>query len=367
MTHQTRDRRAAFTLTELTVSMLVMTVLLGALASAIALASRALPDSSSELAAVSDAARAAEQLSGELFNAVTVGERLPNSVSFTVADRDGDSSPESIRYAWSGTAGDPLTREYNAGPAVNVIDHLYDFTLTYTTKTVSETTTQVTQQPETLLASFEGWAGVVPTPVPLSSSRWLGEYFTFTIPPDATTLDITRIELMLKEDTADPTATVSVGIHAPITSGEPIPQSTPIGTPSVRLTSTFSNSLTWESFTLSDVSFATPAQEYVVVVKGTTAGTASSRYQYLRRAPADNTSVAMTSDGGASWTPTKNYDDYDMETRVWGVFGPSTTQETTVTRYYLNGVKISLNAGSDAAARVTATARVINEPEVPGA
>ena len=57
----------------------------------------------------------------ELNYALSFTERPVNVVEFTVADRDGDESPEFIRYAWSGTPGDPLTRQYNGGTIAELV------------------------------------------------------------------------------------------------------------------------------------------------------------------------------------------------------------------------------------------------------
>ena len=41
------------------------------------------------------------------------------------------AGPETIRYAWSGTPGDPLTRQYNGGTVLNVSDYVQFFSLDY--------------------------------------------------------------------------------------------------------------------------------------------------------------------------------------------------------------------------------------------
>ena len=131
--------RRAFTLVELTVSMAVMTVLMAGLASAIVIASRAIPDDQSPVSATLEGYDIAEQIAGELFCAQTMPERTATAVTFTVADRDNDTVAETIRYAWTGTPGDPLTRQYNGGTVVNIIDSAYEFDLTYEIASISGT------------------------------------------------------------------------------------------------------------------------------------------------------------------------------------------------------------------------------------
>jgi len=56
------------------------------------------------------------------------------TLAFTVADRDDDAQPETIRYEWSGGNGDPLTRAYNGGSPVSVAADVYAFELDYEIK-----------------------------------------------------------------------------------------------------------------------------------------------------------------------------------------------------------------------------------------
>ena len=55
------------------------------------------------------------ELLADLEFALAFSEKTDHALTFTVPDRDGDFISETIRYAWSGTPGDPLTRQYNGG------------------------------------------------------------------------------------------------------------------------------------------------------------------------------------------------------------------------------------------------------------
>ncbi len=139
MVERTQRRRRAFTLLELLFAMVAMTALMGGLASALMLASRAIPDDASPAAVAIDAYYAADQIAGELFCARSFSERTATAITFTVADRDNDAIAETIRYAWSGTPGDPLTRQYNTATAVAVVDDVRLFEIRYDVKTVTRT------------------------------------------------------------------------------------------------------------------------------------------------------------------------------------------------------------------------------------
>jgi prepilin-type N-terminal cleavage/methylation domain-containing protein len=362
-------RCAGFTLVELMVSMAVASILLGGVLSAITLASHALPDAESPSRATTQGYHAAERIADELWVAQSFTQRSGTMVEFTVADRDSDTVAEIIRYQWSAVPGDPLTRQFNGGAFGAVLDDVHKFDLNYTTKQQTETsmTTVNSQGSETDLASFDSWAGIMPTQFFPAPANWMAQYLQIVPPAGATSLSITRVKLMMWSTIFDPTATVSVAIHKPQTLGSPQPQATPIGTPAVRLTSSLSASAAWADFTFSDVVIDPADTEYVIVVKATNWGTVNVRYYYWKSAPADSHILIMSTDGGASWEPRASaYDDNDMPFYVYGTAQSQTTQEMTLTKYYMQAVDIVLRTGSDAQSEVVTAAQVLNRPEVTG-
>ena len=131
-------RRRGFTLAELVVSMVVMSILMVGLGSAILIASHALPERNTSTDALLEASDVVDGMVGELNCALAFTERSATAVEFTVADRNGDLAPETIRYAWSGVAGNPLTREYNNGSAVTIAQDVHSFKLAYLLNTIEE-------------------------------------------------------------------------------------------------------------------------------------------------------------------------------------------------------------------------------------
>ena len=125
------------TLVEMLISISIISLLLGALASTVLLATKAIPDPDDPGLQALAAVRVTEHMLQELQEALNVNVATATSVEFTVADRDSDNNAETIRYAFSGTAGDPLTRQYNSGAIVNVLDNVQEFNLQYMTKTVT--------------------------------------------------------------------------------------------------------------------------------------------------------------------------------------------------------------------------------------
>jgi hypothetical protein len=131
--------RAGYTLMELIVSALVSSILMAGLGSTIYIATRAGDPDVGSLRDCQESSAAAFDITAELQFAQSFTERTATSVKFTVADRNGDTNPETIRYAWSGTPGDPLTRQFNGGAVIDVVQNVYDFNLDYQTKSVIST------------------------------------------------------------------------------------------------------------------------------------------------------------------------------------------------------------------------------------
>ena len=137
--HRGSARRKGLTLVELLVSVAITSILMVTIASAMLIATKALPDSSRPASQIIAASQAVEQISAELKYAIGFTEQDANSVEFTVADRNSDEVAETIRYDWSGVSGDSLTRQYNGGSLVDIIEDVHQFDLTYQLTTIGET------------------------------------------------------------------------------------------------------------------------------------------------------------------------------------------------------------------------------------
>ena len=127
-----RNSAGGFTLVELVASMAIMTILLGGIASAVVLATHALPDEDDPSERTAAAIAVVEQIAGDLTLADTFLLADPDAVRFTVPDRGhGDVGPETMRYAWSGTPGDTLQHRYNGCPAITLCEDVHVFSLKY--------------------------------------------------------------------------------------------------------------------------------------------------------------------------------------------------------------------------------------------
>ena len=126
-----RACRPGFTLIELMVSLTTASILLVGLSSAMFIAIRATDPSSSPAPATIIGLDQLTSLYSELHNCVAITEQTATAITFAVPDRDLDSNPESIRYAWPGTPSDPLTWQYNGGDVANVVVDVHDFDIQY--------------------------------------------------------------------------------------------------------------------------------------------------------------------------------------------------------------------------------------------
>lgn len=127
-------RRAGYTLIELLVSSAAATILMAGMTSSIYIASQVYERSGSTSADRADASDVLEVLTDDLGEALSFSEKTDKAITFTVPDRSGDSLPETLRYAWSGVSGDPLTYEFNGSPAYEVAYDVQNFNLTSLTR-----------------------------------------------------------------------------------------------------------------------------------------------------------------------------------------------------------------------------------------
>lgn len=126
-------QRNAFTLLELVVSLASSMVLVAGLAGSLYISNQALLGSSNVRQSLA-ASTVLREMMTDLGEAKAISERTPNAITMTVPDRNGDLAHEVVRYAWSGTPGDPLTYQYNGGPIVNIATDVRAFNLNALTR-----------------------------------------------------------------------------------------------------------------------------------------------------------------------------------------------------------------------------------------
>jgi len=347
-------RLKAFTLVELVVSAAITTVIMLTITSSIILATRALPDASSPPKTVITASESAEQIAAELQYAISINSRSAKMIEFTVADRNGDNVPETIRYEWSGTAGQPLTRRYNSGTVLNILDAVQEFNLSYNLETVSSQVTPGNESSETLLMSYDSNQSL--GDYTILDNQWYGQYFFPSLPVGTIKWKVTRVEFYAKVNGLT-TGQCLVQLQLPTTGKLP---SGLVFEQKTLYESTLLTTYTKQQFSFSNVSNLSPdkglclvfqwiSDTYACNIRGRTSGAGTS----------DRYVVKSTSDG-ATWSALSS------QSLLFWIYGTVTTAGTpqTQSRYYLKSAEIKLRTGSDQQLGVLTNARIINKPEV---
>lgn len=349
-----RCDRAGFTLLELTVSAAVMSVILLALGSTMLIAGRALPQARSVTSSTLAAAEAADRIAAELRYATAVNRRSAPLIEFTVPDRNGDKVPETIRYEWSGAAGAPLTRQYNAGSSVEVLPDVREFDLSYETEAISREVPQGNESPETLLVEYTSTTDYFDYSI--KSGQWFAQYFLPTLPSDTLGWKVTRVRFQGMQ-AGDAAGETRIQLQQPTVGGVP-------------------SGIVLEEKTLYESSLPLSYQPYEVAFENVS-GLASDRgiclvFKWVSDAEAcrllgqdknvagANLSLGKSTDNGASWSTLA------AQSLLFSVYGTVTTAGTPQIQntYYLDAVRIRLRAGDDSSSLVQTAARMCNRPEV---
>ncbi len=186
--------RYGSTLLEFVASLTIFGLLIVGMQSSVAVAVKSIPSSSSPISLQSRAQSAMECMLVDLQSALFVSELTSNSIAFTVPDRNGDKRSERLRYAWSGLAGAPLTRQINGGPAAIVIPSVYSCSLTpqFESETISYPSVAVEDAAESLLIDYS--QVVQPLEHDVTSSLAIGQRLALDLPSNAYAWRPTRIQ-----------------------------------------------------------------------------------------------------------------------------------------------------------------------------
>ena len=346
-------RRSGFTLIELVTSMTIGAILLGGMGSAILIASHALPGRNTATDAILRASDVVEQIAGELHCAVTFTQRSATMVEITVPDRNADLAPETIRYTWSGTPGDPLTRQYNAGTIVIIAEDVQEFDLTYRLKTILEDLPpEAIEGPEVLLSSHA--SGNVGTSFSITSSDWVGQYFQPSLSADALSWKVTRVSIEVQSRGQKSGATL---IQLRPATANNLPE-TVLLEEATMLESNLTSGYIWMDLFYGNVSGLTPGQGLCLVLEHVS----GSQSANVRFDNAGGSGWLNTSDGGLSWT---NYGTRALNYNVYGTV-TAMMKPPPISRRWMRSVGITLRLATDARTRVQTAAQVLNVPEVTG-
>lgn len=343
--------RNAFTLVELVISLAIATILLAGMTSALFLATRAMPGDARPVDQLTSETQTACDLASELASACNIIERGGRAVTFTLADRNGDASPECIRYAWSGTPGEPLMRQFNHGTPVAVLPDVREFALAYDATTVDEEYTGLpVESAETLLSSRTSatWS----QNFAIRDAAWIGQYFCPSFPAAALTWKVTRAQVKARYKGGQNGVT-AVQLRPALASNLPDAQ---VLDQALMYESKLISSYRWEEFPFSNASGLAPGAGLCLVLVREVTDTDLAELQYDGLG---NGGLLYTSDAGTTWIY------YSDRTLLYCVYGTYTTPgpPQTATRNYISTVQITLRTGDKSEDRIDTTVRAVNAPE----
>lgn len=359
--HDARAKNAArpglragggFTLVELLVAAAIIGIILLATQSAILLAGRAIPDGKSRNSAQITAARGIDALAADLLYATAILKMTATEVQFTVPDRDGDGSAETIDYAWSGQAGAPLLRQINKTAATAMVNNVQEFSLVYDNRRKQLPQTN-SESAETLLTSYESSNNLNAATV--DSGHWYGQYFQPTLPANSLSWKVTRVKFMARLN-GNATGQTLVQIRT-ASGGKP---TSTILDQATMLESSLSSAYAWQQFSFTNVSGIAPnAGLCLVMTTSDSDPSCDLRYQNSN-ATGSNMWFVQSGGSGSSWSIQS---DADM---LIYVYGTVTTPDPVAYQYWLTSVRCALRVGGDGNSRLATSIRVLNEPQVNG-
>lgn len=349
------NRRAsprAFTLVEMVISLVIVSILMVGMGGALLMSSQALPGEDGQAARITAAAEVADQIASELAYAITVTELTPTAITFTVADRDADSDPETIRYAWSATAGDPLTRRYNGGTTVTVAENVHGLTLTGDLRTETEPLPPVISEGgESVLASRDLLTSSADFPI--TTTDWIGQYFLPALPAEATQWRVTRVLFMARANGKTQGET-KIQLRTADASGLPTAS---VLAEFILAESALGATYSWREYAVTGVSGLAAGDGLCLVL---TNGNTRPPMADIQYDSAGGGNLLTAASGESSWSKSAGR---SMRFYVYGMCTTSVSQPDETTNW-LRGVSVSLQIGPDATVRVETAARVLNQPEV---
>ena len=352
MRHSTHNLARALTLVEMLVSMSIVTLIIGAVSSAVIVAARAVNPQSSPASTLSSLGGALNRLLEEASLAITVTEHTPTALTFTLPDRTGDSIDDTIRYSWSGMPGDPLQRQLNADAPTTVAQGITRFVLEYETASRDEVISGGTlNSVEQDLAFFDGLIGTTFVIASFTVSQYVRPEF----PKGTLSWTLTSIDLqMRKSSTGDASEKVLIELQAPGPNNAPSGQ---VLASTIVLEGDLPLSHQWTRHTFTNVPALAP-NEGVCIVLSDAADGVSAELPMVSQV-STRSAAWLSDDGAATWYQT------DSLSTPYRIRGTTLTRlpDTTITHVELRRLSGILEANAAPPAR--GATLVYNHPELP--
>lgn len=327
--------------------MAIMSVLAVGISSAVVISIRTVETSGSRSTRVRQAADVSNQLTAEIGGAIDVPQRSGTSVTFSVADRNGDGLTEQIQYAWSGTAGDALLRTYNSESPAAILTNVHQFLLGYDMISVLVPDTGA----DLLAAGHHASSDL--SSAKIGNLVWVSQSFRPDLPTGAVSWKPTRAIIYARYE-GDTAGQVTVQVCSALSDGRP---GSTVYYQGTIAESEIGKDYSWKSISLSGTSSFSPTARLSCVVKSTIKDSCELRYHHKNVTIPDYT-FSTTSTAGGSWTVNSGQGLlFELYATVSGISGDQQTDSR------LGLVRWQLQSGTDATARVYGAAQTRNLPE----
>lgn len=340
-------KRRGYTLLEVVLAMAIMAVVLLGAQSAVVIAARAIPSGTGGPSAVVAASAALGTLADDLPVALSIDTMTSTDIQFVVPDRTGDAVNDTIRYVWSGIAGDPLKRIVNGGAGQVVIAGVQDFALAYDTAQVALPATW-SDGPEVTLFSYAPSApldtGVV------QSAKWWAQYFKPTLAANVRSWTVTRITFSAtKHSGSTGSARAQLRLDTAGTPG-----ATVLGE-NLILESGMNSSWAAQPASYTYASGLSPGQGLWFVLQWVS-DTEAFDFQYKTVVGSSGPPLVYSVNNGSSWA---KQTDGEM---VFTVYGKLCMQDPTQYQTVVSAVRCRLRTGATDATSLTQSWRILNQP-----
>jgi len=349
------------TLLEMMLSLVLLSVVMASVGSAVLFASQAVPSDDDPDVVLARDATALARIVEELSTARYVVEQGPHAVTFVVRDRTADGIPDRIRYAWSGTPGDPLTSQFNDEAPVTLLDSVATFDLGYNTQTTSRTIPGATlvSGTESLVSSFG--LELLASTQSVTASNFYGQLITPSLGSEAIGFIPSRVILPARSGDATNGA---LWAHLYDTEGR-LPGSATYGVGSVGGSEAdgdedgaLSESFTWTSITLDGTAMVRDDERVALVMnaKPTATGTVAQ----VRTNTLGDGGLIASNDGGAS------YYGYLTTGLLHRLYGYEVTRGNawTISQTHLHTIDIALQSAPTRRAALSRRVRMLLAPPV---
>lgn len=329
--HATTCRpRLGHTLLEMLLSLVLLSIVMASVGSAVMFASQAVPDDSSPAGSLLVDAAALSRIAEDLASAQYVIEQTSQAVTVVVPDRTGDGIPDRLRYAWSGRPGDSLFFQLNDASAVVFVEAVEVFNLSYEQASVTATFPGPIERSDSEFLLAQETA-LIPSNTALNGTTAISQPFEATMGSSAIAYEPTRLEWYTRKS-----ATTDGAIPIAI---QDLDANVPIGDDHASVTvqeSDLPASVDWHSAVFTATSWLPAGEEKGIVFKPG-AGTASRARMYYN---ALSTPYHVSTDSGASWAQGPG------GALLFRLYGYEITQdnETLVSQQHAKSVSISLQS-----------------------